>query len=243
MADFQITLRDTYNQLGITLSSNKEQLLFEDFSNYDESVPEAGHERADFSSYRVIRFTFPDSSTKSFGSITGVDEAFSAPSASIDTFTYDHGEVLKDGVYVAKLISVPEHDVTEIYEVDDDYVYDTTEAKLYRCIQTTTGVELITNTSYWLEVTEADLSSKYQTEETFAIVQSLTDCIEDAIDAAVNLLTSLVCSDKILCSNETFMKAVKLVLVERAVTIKSNNLEWTKVATLLDYANQLCCGC
>jgi hypothetical protein len=160
MAQFQISLvNPVTEEVAITYNCDTEIMTIVDKSNYDITT-ELGHARADFSNYRKVVVLLPDYSTYIFSSLGDGDETIGTPSGGDDTINYDMEQY---GVHRITLISIPTYDAAVAYQASDDIVY--YSGKIYKCIQNGTNKQPDTETAYWTEITDEDVTSKYLTLE------------------------------------------------------------------------------
>lgn len=206
MADFQATLIDIYDEVDIEPNSDCSTISGTDNSNYDDET-EDGHARSDFSDYRKIIVTNPDNTTHTFSSLGDGDDDLATPSESSDSFTYTPST--DDGIYAFKLVTVPTYNNTATYSANDDYVYYGSTGKIYKCILASTG-NLPTDTTYWTEVTESALSSKYVQTERISVECAAVTCRQERNKDAFLIIKDMNCSREELFNNSKFRSATML---------------------------------
>jgi len=241
MPNFQASLFDTVtDNMSITLDVECNILTMVDKSNYSLS-DEDGSELADFNTYRQLQILHPSGLTYNYDAEGLLDGAWDAPNGGTDTLAHTLDESAQDGVYRVTLFVVPDYDVAVAYThtaASPKAVYYL--GKLYRTIASTTG-DIPTNTSYWEEITREDLSSKYQTTQTFALTcRKLKQCYERLVHEANCVIRDSMCDDDLLCRNKDFLDAMKLRMNLDGITYAARANKWGEVETIANAANQIC---
>jgi hypothetical protein len=236
MASFQVTLvNPATDQPDITISSGV--VTIQDHSNYGESVPEAGHTRADFKDFYKVLITLPTGAEYLFSSLGDGDEIASTPSLGdpeVD-YTYLNG----DGQYFVTIYTLPTYDPSAAYVITTTpYVYYAT--KVYQCIQSGTGQQPDTSTAYWTEVTDMDLlPSKYRVEQRTVIY----------VDAkkffARKIYTACVVNGKVGDNWEKVIRdpdailAIEALLDISAIPVMLEASRFTEIDTVINHLKQL----
>jgi len=164
MANFQISLVDpNTGQPDITVANDI--LAIQDHSNYDESVPEAGHARADFKDFYKLIIGLPNGDEHRFSSLGDGDEIIDTPDAGDPQVDYSYPS--GDGIYWVYVYSVPTYNPAASYDIaTNPYIY--YGGKLWRVLINSTGVTPVEGANY-TEVTLNQLSSKYRIAQRLVI--------------------------------------------------------------------------
>jgi hypothetical protein len=162
MSSFQVSLTSPITDLpDVTISSGVVSII--DHSNYGESVPEAGHARADFSEFYKMLITLPTGDTVLYSSIGDGDVSITTPDAGDPTvdYTYLNG----DGQYFVTIYVLPTYNAASSYYLPTaPYVY--SSGVIYKCLQSGSGQTPASSPTYWEVVTDIDLlPSKYRLEQ------------------------------------------------------------------------------
>jgi hypothetical protein len=244
MPNFLATLNNpTTGSADVTLDTNCSIVTVVDHSDYAAST-EAGHLLADFTVFRQMKFTFPDGGHVIFDA-QALPATWDAPSPSgTPSIALTLPAEAQDGVYTVELSVVPTHTsaVQYSYTVSNpSMVWSPTEGKLYKAIQVVPALVPITDTSYWEEITIEDLSAKYQVSQNFSLVcRKLYQCYEKLVHEANCLVVDDECDDNLLCSNGTFLDAVKLRMLIDGIGYASAQAEWDKATVLTNSAKSIC---
>lgn len=245
MPNFLASLTDpTTSAVDVTLDSDCNIVSVKDHSNYATST-EAGHLLANFSVFRQMKFTMPNGDTELFDA-QAIPPTWNAPSSATatDTVAFTLPATADDGVYTIDFYVVPTHTLTVQYghtTSNPSCVWDTTEGKLFKSIQTVPALVPITDTSYWEEITIEDLTAKYHIKQKFALTcRSLYQCYEKLVHEANCIITTDECDDNLLCSNGTFLSAVKLRMLIDGIGYASAQNEFDKVTVLTNSAKSIC---
>ena len=242
MAEFQASLRNGSGVVQITVSSGCASVSIIDKSNYDVGGIEAGHARADFTVYRKVVITHQGGTKYTLSSMGDGDAAISPASAGIgtDTFTATLGS--GDGVYSVQLYTIPTYQGGDQYEVGDIVI---SSSKFYKAKKTTTGnTPTPGGDSNWEEIVEiTGFTSKYAQTEHISVVCTLNCCIEDKLHKAFCSLSDFQCDNEILCKNDNFMNAVKLLVLKKAIESSSSNELWTEAKKQFSLSFRICNCC
>jgi hypothetical protein len=243
MPDFQASLLDGTGAIDVSLDTECSILTMEDNSNYTTS-DENGHLLADFSDYRQMIITSPDGTTYGFDARGNLDEAWSSGDSGSNSKTRTLAASDTDGTYVITLYTVPTWQ-------DDIFVYQHTtsnpkavfyQGKLYRTLQNVPGGTFpSSNPTFWEEITNEDLSSKYCTTATFALTcRGLLGCLERLTKEAVCACEADMCDDDLLCNNSAFLDAVKLKTILDGIDYASSQSNYCEASNLVNLAKSIC---
>ena len=247
MANFQVSLRDIDDVLQVAFSGGNTIITITDTSNYDEIGPEDGHARNNFSSWRKVVITFPDSSTYEFETTQPFPNYVEPPIGSNDVIVYDHEDQLVDGVYTADLYSVPTYTNGFNYDADDDCVVIVTAnvPAFYKCIQNASS-ELITDTDYWTPITEAELPAKYHVSGRFMNRFNLDACVCDAVKAAYEESKETICDDRQMVTSKKFNKMNRVLMAQFTLDCLIEEENFDSMVILFNFTKNICgcdCGC
>jgi hypothetical protein len=162
MANFQVNLVDpTTDAPDIVVSSGV--LGVTDHSNYGESVPEAGHARADFSEFYKMLITLPTGDTVLYSSLGDGDVSIDTPDSGDPSVDYTY--LTGDGQYFITIYTLPTYNpIAPYYLSTAPYVY--SAGVIYKCLQSGTGQTPVSSPTYWEVVTDIDLLPvKYRLEQ------------------------------------------------------------------------------
>jgi hypothetical protein len=171
MSNFQVSITSPTTELpDVTVSSGVLSIV--DHSNYSTS-DEVGHLEADFANFYKMLITLPSGDEYLYSSLYPVDgdELIDTPDAGAPDadYTYPSG----DGQYWLTIYALPTYSgaVSYVYSTSNPiYVYYPTDGKIYKNIQSTGGVDLIADPTYWTEVTDIELlPSKYRLNQRIVI--------------------------------------------------------------------------
>jgi hypothetical protein len=162
MANFQVSLISPITDApDITISSGVATIT--DHSNYDESVPEAGHARADFKDFYKMLITSPTGVEYLYSSIGDGDAVVTTPDAGDPVVDYTY--LTGDGQYFVIIYTLPTYSASASYYLPTaPYVYDS--GIVYKCIQSGVGQTPASSPTYWEVVASIDsLPAKYRLEQ------------------------------------------------------------------------------
>ena len=146
-----------------------------------------------------------------------------------------------------RICAYPTYDNAETYDTapDPEVVYNLTDGNLYKSlVDANTGNQPDTSAAQWelYEPTgDSDLTTRYCT--TFRIVvlcRSILTCRESLVYEAFCTLDTDFCNDDVLCSNPTFLAAVKLRLVLDAIEYSVDKGAWNEVERQVNLAIRIC---
>ena len=215
-----------------------------DHSDYAAST-EDGHLLANFTVFRQMKFTLPNGDTHLFDA-QAIPPTWDAPSPSgTMTVAFTLPAIADDGVYTIDFYVVPTHQTAGVqygYTISNpSCVWSVAEGKLYKAIQVVPAGTAITDTSYWVEIDIEDLTTKYHIRQKFALTcRSLYQCYEKLVHEANCIITTDECDDNLLCSNGTFLSAVKLRMLIDGIGYASAQNEFDKVTVLTNSAKSIC---
>jgi len=246
MPNFQISLRDTNNE--VALSTVGSTIKIDDYSNYDTS-DEVGHLRALFT-YTYIKIRrLSDNETYIYSSVIPYDTITSAPSSYIAVPTSKYYTYSDSAVYEITLISLPEWVQGTKYASGHHVYY---LGVIYKSL-ILDNVYSISNTTYWTEITnylsdtyDDDLDaipSKYRTVEDIAVTCSLEECFADIIYAVNCLELNVDCNDVKLCENSKWRKAMRLRMILDSIPTLMNDLEYNQAQQLITEGKLICSCC
>lgn len=240
MANFAASLRDpTTNALDIT--ANGAILSITDHSNYSTNT-QWNHLKADFSYYKRYDITMPDGTVTVGSTFTGGDFTLVVPAwCTLPIFTtapYTTG----DGVYKVVLSTCPTWKASpapfsSTWTTGDCVFYPST-GLFYVCIDSSTTVELPTDTAHWTPILYTALSAKYLVTEYIAVVCDLNNCFADKVVAAVEASLCAGCS--CLCDNQSYKDAEKLIMILDSVTPLTNISAWNKITEAINLGKTIC---
>jgi len=239
MPDFNATLTD--NNVTVSgLSYSQGTLTISDYSNYIAST-ESGHLLANFTDYKKIIVTDPDDTEYTFSSQTGGDELISAPSTYLSTPVAHTYSYTLDGIYKIKLIAVPTWSNSATYQQYDCVYYN---SNLYKALQTSTGNNPETATTYWELVSDEDkeISSKYYVINGIAIIDDIKQYWANLLYEA-NLSINSMCDDSELCKNELMRKAIRIdnmIQILELNILNSAITDFEKAEDIIDRLDLLC---
>lgn len=243
MPDFQASLIDSATSaIDVSLDTECSILTVEDNSNYTLS-DEVGHENADFADYRQMILTSPDGDTYGWDSLGNLDEAWTPGNSGNNTLNRTLDTTDEDGVYVFTLYSVPTWNDGDAYDhttANPTCIY--YDGKLYKSLQAVPANTVPdASPTFWDEITNEDLTSKYCTTATFALTcRNLLQCLEEKTRDAVCVCEADDCDDDLLCTNHHFLQAVKLKTVLDGIDYASANSDFCEATNLINYAKSIC---
>lgn len=236
MASFGVSIVDTNGDYSVVSNGLKITLI--DYSNYDTNT-DSGHLQSDFSNYKKIIFTNPDSTLYTFSTVAGGDETIAVPSISTLPITTEYTYSTGDGVYIATIIAVPTWRVDANYlALSNHTVY--YGGSLWLCVSNSTGDIPATGSTKWTEITDDTLTSKYKVDYNFAVYCALKKCFCDSTYTAVCNISSLQCTYDI-CKDSNFQKSAKLNMILSNILRLLEDGDFTKISELIEYGNQICC--
>jgi len=239
MAQFKASLRDVDGLIDISISEDKKTITIVEHSNYDDASPEAGHARSFFTDYRKVIVSSP-SKKFVFSSIAAEnpDVAIDPPSVGDSPYAYTIDDV--DGNYKIKLISVPTWDNGVAYTLLDDNTFH--DGKLYKAINSGSGSQPDLNPSDWEEITQDEVASKYNTQETVVLACTLDECWQRKVTEAVCFADEGKCNVDQILANKKFVDAQLLIMIKDLLPGRVANLDFQKTSCFLELSNQIC-GC
>lgn len=205
-----------------------------DNSNYSTNT-EPGHALSDFSQYKRVQLTLPDTSKYIQGtSVVAVkDLLIPAPSVEVLPISFDYSG-FGDYVYSLLIESVPTWNASASYLlVDGSVVYRL--GKFYQVLANTLNHAPESNPTKWVEITT--LPARYALEITWSITYDTEVSWIEAVRKAAETLN--VNDLKLTKTNPYYMKASRLNLILNAVGVETGARNWVKVNQLINYAKTL----
>ena len=205
---------------------------------------EGAHDESDFSNFLKIFvedqadsiFTFTSFPDPVLGLQTD-EELISPPSVS-PNLTVNFDITTGDGVYKITLCSVPTFNPADNYQRDDDSVF--FDNLLYKAIRNSSGNTPDTSPLDWEVITEDDLSPKYCTFIKIVRVCDLNICSNDATFEAFCTLKEHICDDDVLCTNERFLKAMKLQVLISSIENANQRGAYNDIEDMINLSKTLC---
>jgi hypothetical protein len=236
MASFQLSLTDPITDLpDIVLASGVMSIT--DHSNYDESVPEAGHARSNFSDFYKMLITLPTAETVLYSSIGDGDDTITTPDAGDPTvdYTYLNG----DGQYFITIYTLPTYDAAAAYYLPTaPYVY--SSGLIYKCLQSGTGQTPASSPTYWEIVTDIDLlPSKYRLEQRTVVYSDAKKFY------ARKVYTASVVNGKVGDNWEKVIRdpdvilAIEALIDINAIPVLLETSRFTEIDTVINHLKQL----
>jgi len=145
---------------SVTVTGGNTRILFMSDDGWYDAVDEVGHDAADFADLYAIQIL--DSSgveVAVLSDLTGADVGITTPKEGISAPIQNGYTVTADGRYKLNLVTVPTYKAGTAYvysSSNDVYVY--YSAKVYKLIQTGTGKTPSTETAYWTEQFDVDVT-------------------------------------------------------------------------------------
>lgn len=233
MADFQASIVDINSVLQVVLDTD-DLMTINDTSNY-LTTAESGALVTDFYYFRKIIVTDPNGIEYIFSSLGDGDQLIGAGDSGITQFSYTLSNAV-DGVYTITLITVPSWNAASIYS-NTSYVVDSITGLFYKSIlNTNTNQDPATATNYWTEVTEDEVSSRFNTYGKVARTKDLEICKLEATE-------EMACHTdncKNICDSDAYNKAAKMFMLLSAISSKALLGEWNEVEELISTAKQIC---
>lgn len=231
----EITISEINECLGLNI---------EDATIYSSNTP--GHNLVNFTDYIRIELTRGDGSLYIMSSVDGedVDEVITAPASNPSHYhPYYFLDTDVDGIYTATLEVYPTWDAAVAYTTDElTVVY--YQGTLYQLLQNSTGEDPALTPSSWqvYEATEEEaLLTRYVTQQKIVVLCiSINGCEERLIHAAFCLVDSDFCNDDVLCTNPSFLKANKYLIVKKALEISVNKSAWNEVERQMNLLKTIC---
>lgn len=233
-ADFQASLQNPSNPdvLGITLYPDNDTLTIIAGSNYAAST-ESGHLQAAFASFRKVIVKDPNAVIYLFSSIGDGDEDITAGASGNSSFLYSI-TAAGDGVYVVRLIDLPDYSGAATYQITDCVYY---ASKMYKSlVSPNAGHQPDTSTDEWEEVTDVTLiNGKYNV---FATVCRTVDLEMYRVQFIYDALAGATYPLHTLERDFNFLKALDFDLNMRAIDAQCEAGEWDRVRYMIAKAKE-----
>lgn len=235
MANFQASLIDPITS-AYSLTASGGTMSIIDNSNYTTNT-ETGHALINFADFKKILIEAPDGTTYLESSLGDGDLTITLPGTN---YTYDYSAI-GDGVYKVTLYTVPTWNSGITYNTTTaPYVY--YGGSLYRCIQTGTNKNPVTETAFWTVLTSIDsLSTKYRTFGYIAIHCEIDQCWADAVVQANCTEAKTECDDTSLCEDDSWRKAMRLDMIRMAIDELADQGLWTQAQNTINDGLTICC--
>jgi hypothetical protein len=236
MASFQVSLTSPITDLpDITIASGVATIV--DHSNYDESVPEAGHARADFKDFYKMLITLPTGAVYLYSSIGDGDASITTPDAGDPQAAYTY--LTGDGQYFVTIYTLPTYSAIASYYLPTvPYVYDS--GVIYKCIQSGTGQTPASSPTYWEVVTDIDLlPSKYRLEQRTVIYADAKKMYARRVYNA-NVLNGKIGENwEKLFKDPDFIVAVEALIGISAIPVCLEASRFTEIDSTINFLKQL----
>jgi len=234
--NFQISLTSPITDLpDITIVSGVATIV--DHSNYGESVPEAGHARADFKDFYKMLITLPTGAEYLYSSIGDGDAVITTPDAGDPEVDYTY--LSGDGQYFVTIYVLPTYKPEAPYYLPTiPYVYNS--GIIYKCIQSGTGQTPATSPTYWEVVTDIDLlPSKYRLEQRTVIYADVKKFYARKIYNAAVLNAKVGDNWEKLFKDPDFITAVKFFVGINAIPVEMEASRFTEIDTTINHLKSL----
>ncbi len=236
MARFTASLIDQASlEPAITVNDGCTIMTIIDSSNYAVN-DSTNATTVNFTSYRSLTVTRPDLTTYLFSSIGTPDETLATASTGNNEINYNILDTDTDGVWEFQLCTVPDWSAGS-YDLNDNVFHN---AKFWLSTLNANTSEPGVNTD-WTEIQEVNLGSAYCTSEKIALTCIQIDaCFERLILDASCTIDKDFCDPHILCKNKTFLEAIELQILFRAIQFSVNRKDWTKVTNDINLMKSIC---
>jgi hypothetical protein len=238
MANFATSLINPVTGVAdISISNGVISII--DRSNYDDSSPEAGHSRSNFSSFYKLKITLPDLTEYLYSTLGDGEGIIAAPSTGSSgdphvDYTYSTG----DGQYWVTIYTVP------TYSAIAAYLYSTTPyvyygSTIWKALQNSTGVTP-TEGAYWTAITDIDLlPSKYRLAQRIVVYSEAKRCYARRIYNA-NVVNNKIGEnwEKLLKDSE-FIDAIRLFVSINSIPVLMAADRFTEVDVNINFCKQI----
>ena len=208
---------------------------------------EGAHDASDFNTFfkifvedqanNIFTFTsFPDP-------VLGlqVDEELISPPSVTPNITVNFDITTGDGVYKITVCAIPTYDNAENYVKGDDTVF--FDNLLYESIANSIGDTPDISPLSWKEVPIEEVSAKYCTFIKVVVGCDLTVCLEDAVFEAFCTLKEHICDDDVLCTNERFLRAMKLLIIGTSIANANLRGAFNDIEDMITLSKSICNDC
>jgi hypothetical protein len=236
MPNFQVSLTSPItDQPDITISSGVVSVT--DHSNYDESVPEAGHARAEFKDFYKMLITLPTGAEYLYSSIGDGDEVITTPDSGDPQVDYTY--LTGDGQYFVTVYSLPTYKAEAPYYLPTaPYVY--SADVIYKCIQSGTGQTPASSPTYWEIVTDIDLlPAKYRLEQRTVIYADVKKAYARKIYNACVVNNKVGDNWEKLTRDPDFIAAVKFFIGINAIPVLMEASRFAEIDITINQLKQL----
>jgi hypothetical protein len=235
MADFQASFTNA-TTAEVQVYGEAGTIHATDSSNYTTNS-EDGHGLADFSVYRRVKLTMPDTTERVLCSITEVGATLIDPAATAATLVeLISQEDMGDWDYEISLYSVPTYDLTVTYGEGDCVCLPS--GVLYKALQSALNQAPASPSTYWELVDDPDdLSSKYIATVHWSVTYD-TEVGWMRLVAEANR-DSTGRDLKLLPNNLKFLSSLKLNLLLDAVGDLTEVMDWVGVQYCITQAKEI----
>jgi hypothetical protein len=228
----------------IDVTASCSAIDFTDNSNWSENSEE-GHALSDFSNYRRITLTRPDTGTYVYFTVagTGIDEVIAAAASGNQDFTYPFLSTDIDGRYQVKICEYPTWGDGYNYSADRFTVvyYD---GVLYKAIQNNVGSQPDITPSDWAvyapTAEEEEITRYCYTANIAVLCIGLNKCMEEKNHQAICGIQKDFCNKDILCKNPDFLDYTILRTLRDGVEYSMNRQMWNEVDAEFNLMRLIC---
>ena len=236
MANFALSLiNPETSKPDITVANDIMTIV--DHSNYGESVPEAGHARANFTDFYRLKIDLPTGDSFLYSTLIGDgDELIDPPSDGDPEVAYPY--TTGDGQYWITIYTVP------TYSAGASYLYTTTpyvyyDGKVWRILQDVSGTTPIEG-DYYAEVTDWELlPDKYRLAQRVVVYNQAKRTWARRVYNANAVNERIGDNWEKLLKDPEFIDAMRLDLSIRAIPILMAASQWNKVDSNINSMKQI----
>jgi hypothetical protein len=237
MATFQVSLIDPITGVAdISVASGV--ITISDNSNYDDVSPEAGHVRANFSTFYKVRIIEPTLAEYLFSSIGDGDAVVATPSAGgAGTPTVNYTYAAGDGQYWIYIYTIPTYSAIAAYLLSTTpYVY--YNSIIWRLLQNATG-QTPSEGAYWTALTDLEaLPAKYRLAQRIVVYTEAKRCYARRIYNA-NAVNNLIGANwEKLLNDPEYIDATRLFVAINSIPVLMAADRWTEVDTTINFCKQ-----
>lgn len=251
MPNFQASLRDSNNDVALTISGATIQIG--DYSNYIAST-QVGNLLAHFSYKVIIVMKYGETTGYVYATFAGYDGLLSAPNTYVNPALYPpintNYTYSGDAVYSVTVVTVPDWQKGTSYSIGDNII---TGGIIYISNSNTNTSDPHTpgNTNWtalWNILTDSiyDItvaSSAYQATEYIAVDCSAWECFADLVYTVNCIELNVDCDDVKLCANDTWRKAMRLSMILDSMQTLMDNGDIDQALQMLNQAQAICSCC
>jgi len=247
MPSFYTSMTDpSTSEVG--LSCDGVSVTIQDWSNYIAST-ESGHLVSSFY-YKKIEITNPDGTTYIFSTDGTGDALINAPETYINpalyppietTYAYSTLNDRQDGVYVIRILTLPQWDGFSTYQEYDTVLR---SGVIYQALQTSSNKDPLTETTYWSLITDDTLVlEKYNLTERISVTNGIEECLANLTIQAIGSDITSICDSEQYCESKAFQSAQALDMIIEAADNLLQSEDWEKIADLINSGVQICNCC